>query len=191
MNTAMSMGTIVAAPTSGSCGILPGCLFAVQEALDVDDDKLIRAMFTAAAIGMIMRRRGVRMSGMEGGCQGEIGVSSAMAAAALVYIKGGSSDMVCNAAALALKGMMGLICDPIGANSEIPCVKRNAAGTANAFAAADMALAGIESFIPPDEVIGALIHVQERTPECFRCGSSGLYSTDKAKEARAAEEKLV
>ena len=190
MNTAMSMGTIVAAPTSGSCGILPGCLLTVQEQCGFDDDRLIGAMFTAAALGAIMRYHGVRMSGMEGGCQGEVGVSSAMAAGALVYLRGGSASEICHAAALALKGMMGLICDPIGANSEIPCVKRNAAGVGNAFAAADMALAGIKSFIPPDEVIDALVHVQARTPECFRCGDSGLYSSPTACRARH-EEKLI
>ena len=187
MNVAMSMGTIVAAPTSGSCGILPGCLLTVQEHFDYSDEKIVRAMFIAASIGLVIRYKGVKMSGMEGGCQGEVGVSSAMAAGALVYLKGGSANKVFHAAALALKGLMGLICDPIGANSEIPCVKRNAVGTANAFAAADMALAGIESFIPPDEVIAALVHVQGRTPECFRCGDSGLYSTETAEKARELE----
>ena len=187
MNVAMSMGTIVAAPTSGSCGILPGCLLTVQEHFDYSDKKIVRAMFIAASIGLVIRYKGVKMSGMEGGCQGEVGVSSAMAAGALVYLKGGSANKVFHAAALALKGLMGLICDPIGANSEIPCVKRNAVGAANAFAAADMALAGIESFIPPDEVIDALVHVQGRTPECFRCGDSGLYSTGMAEKAREQE----
>lgn len=189
MNTAMSMGTIAAAPTSGSCGILPGCLLTVGEHYGFDDDRIIDAMFIAAMIGVIMRYHGVKMSGMEGGCQGEVGVSSAMAAGALTYLKGGSASAICHAAALALKGMMGLVCDPIGANSEIPCVKRNAAGAANAFAAADMALAGIESYIPPDEVIDALVHVQARTPECFRCGDSGLYSSKTAQAAREEEKK--
>ncbi len=190
MDVGMSMGTVVAAPTGGSCGILPGCLLAAQEEYGFSDENLVEAMFAAAAMGVVMRYKSVVMSGMGGGCQGEIGVSSAMAASALTYLGGGSGGQICHAMALALKGLMGLICDPIGANSEIPCIKRNGSGVANAFSAADMALAGIESYIPPDEVIDALVDAQKRMPPELRCGCGGLFSTRTAAAAREEEKRL-
>ena len=159
-----SMGCVVASPTAGSCGIIPGCLLTLQEERGLTDDDLIDALFTAAIVGVVMHFQQISFSGVVGGCQGEIGVSSAMAAAALTYLGGGDAEAILHSVALSLKNLLGLICDPIAGPIEVPCIKRNSVGVANAFAAADMALAGIRSFIPPDEVLDALRNVQELLP---------------------------
>ena len=149
------MGRIVAAPTAGSCGILPACLLTVLEEQDIPKDTAVRALFTASAVGMVIARNAT-IAGAEGGCQAECGSASAMAASALVELCGGTPRMAEHACAIALKNVLGLVCDPVAGLVEIPCIKRNAMGTANAFTAAEMALAGIESKIPADEVIWSM-----------------------------------
>lgn len=149
------MGRIVAAPTAGSCGILPACVLTVMEDHHIQEDKAIKALFTASAVGMVIARNAT-VSGAEGGCQAECGSASAMAAAAITEMSGGTPEMVEHACAMALKNVLGLVCDPVAGLVEIPCIKRNAMGTANAFTAAEMALAGITSAIPADEVIWSM-----------------------------------
>lgn len=149
------MGRIVAAPTAGSCGILPACLLTVLEEQDIPEDTAVRALFTASAVGMVIARNAT-IAGAEGGCQAECGSASAMAASALVELCGGTPRMAEHACAIALKNVLGLVCDPVAGLVEIPCIKRNAMGTANAFTAAEMALAGIESKIQADEVIWSM-----------------------------------
>jgi L-serine dehydratase len=149
------MGRIVAAPTAGSCGILPACLLTVMEDCGGAEDDAVKALFTASAVGMVIARNAT-IAGAEGGCQAECGAASAMAAAAVTEMCGGTPEMVENACAIALKNVLGLVCDPVAGLVEIPCIKRNVMGTANAFAAAEMALAGIDSKIPADEVIWAM-----------------------------------
>lgn len=168
-----SMGCIVAAPTAGSAGIIPGCLLTMQEELDFDDAKLADALFVSAFAGVIMAHRNVSFSGSVGGCQGEVGVSSALAAAGLTSLYTQDPETVFNASAICLKNLLGLTCDPIAGPIEVPCIKRNAIGVANAFVSADMALAGIKSYIPPDEVVDALIDVQKRMPAALRCTVTG------------------
>lgn len=152
------MGRIVAAPTAGSCGIIPAVLFVISEAHDKTEEDLIDALFTSAGFGIIIARNG-SISGAEGGCQAECGAAAGMAAAAAVELMGGSPEMSGHACAMALKNSMGLVCDPVAGLVEVPCVKRNAGSTAVALSAAEMALAGVESVIPVDEVIEALRNV--------------------------------
>lgn len=176
MEYSMSLGQVVAAPTGGSCGIVPGCLLTVQQDKGFSDEALVRALFVCAAIGVVMYYHGTSFSGSQGGCQGEVGVSSAMAAGGLTYLSGADSKTVIHGAALAMKNILGLICDPLKACDEVPCIKRNGIGVANAFSGADMAIAGIESFIPPDEVIESLVDLQHRMPVEMRgsgCGARG------------------
>ena len=149
------MHRIVAAPTAGACGVLPAVLLPYAEAHATPREELIAALYIAAGYGMVIASR-ASISGAEAGCQAEIGTASAMAAAALVYLHGGSARQMSDAVAVALKNMMGLACDPVAGLVEIPCVKRNAAGAMNALCAAELALAGIASRIPADEVIDAM-----------------------------------
>ena len=149
------MGRIVAAPTAGSCGILPACVLTVMEQRQIPEEQAVMALFTASAVGMVIARNAT-IAGAEGGCQAECGSASAMAASALVEMCGGTPAMAEHACAIALKNVLGLVCDPVAGLVEIPCIKRNAMGTANAFTAAEMALAGIESKIPADEVIWSM-----------------------------------
>lgn len=153
-----AMGRIVAAPTAGSCGILPGALIAYQKDKNADEKDCVMSMFTASAVGMVINNNAC-LAGAGGGCQAECGSASAMAAAALTELAGGSPEMAENAAAIALKNILGLVCDPVAGLVEIPCIKRNAGGVANALCAAEMALAGICSKIPADEVIVAMKHI--------------------------------
>ncbi|SHJ69652.1 L-serine ammonia-lyase, iron-sulfur-dependent, subunit alpha [Paramaledivibacter caminithermalis] len=162
-----SMGQVVAAPTAGSCGILPGVLITIGEEFNIAEDDLINALFTASAIGLIISLNAT-VSGAEGGCQAETGTASAMAAAAVVEILGGSPQEALHAAAMTLKNILGLVCDPIAGLVECPCVKRNAIGTANALISADMALAGIKSIIPFDEVVDAMYRVGKSLPVALR-----------------------
>lgn len=174
------MGKVVASPTAGSCGILPGALLSAKEKFGYSDDELVAALFTAAGVGKVIAQR-ASISGAEGGCQAECGSAAAMAAAALVELRGGSAEACGHAVAFALMNMMGLVCDPIDGLVEIPCVYRNIAGIANATTAADLALAGIKLIIPVDEVIDAMGDVGRALPEslretglggCARCGRS-------------------
>ena len=155
------MKCIVAAPTAGSCGVLPAVLLPYQAREGLDDDAMVRAMYIASAIGQVVAAK-ASIAGAAGGCQAEIGTASAMGAAALCYLGGGSAQAVCHAAAIAIKSMLGLVCDPIAGLVEVPCVKRNAAGAMIAMSSADMALAGIRSAVPPDEVILAMREVGDK-----------------------------
>lgn len=157
------MGKIVAAPTAGSCGVIPAVLLTVEEILKVSDQELILALFTSAGLGMIISER-ANVSGAEGGCQAEIGSATAMAAAAAVELAGGTPRQTADAAAIALKSMLGLVCDPVAGLVEVPCVKRNATGATIAMAAAEMALSGVKSAIPIDEVIDAMGDIGNQMP---------------------------
>ena len=150
-----AMGKIVAAPTAGACGILPGTLVSLLTEGLCDEKAAVMALFTAGAIGMVIAQK-ASISGAQGGCQAECGSASAMAAGALVELMGGSPRQVAAACAMAIKNGLGLVCDPVAGLVEIPCIKRNVAGTMTAFACAEMALAGIESKIPVDECISAM-----------------------------------
>ena len=161
------MGKIVAAPTAGACGILPGCLIALKETEEISDEKLVDALFVAAAFGHVIAAT-ASISGAEGGCQAECGSAAAMAAAAMVYLRNGSPAGCADACAYALMNTMGLVCDPAGGLVEVPCVYRNVGGVGNAFTAADMALAGIPCPIPCDEVILAMKDVGDALPLSLR-----------------------
>ena len=181
------MKRIVAAPTAGSCGVLPAVLIPLAERDGISDEAIVKALFAAAGFGQVIASR-ASISGAEGGCQAEIGAASAMAAAALVSIKKGTPDMGANACAMALMNLMGLVCDPVAGLVEIPCVKRNVVGAVNAISCADMALAGIVSRIPPDEVIDAMRSVGDMMPCALReTGQGGLAATP---SGMAAAKKL-
>ena len=152
------MKRIVACPTAGACGVVAGCLIAVYEQRQLGEDTLVSAFFNASAVGIIIASNAT-ISGAEGGCQAEVGTASAMAASALTEMCGGDVAACLNAAAMALKAVLGLVCDPVAGLVEVPCSKRNAMGVANAIAAADMALAGVTSIIPFDEVVQAMKEV--------------------------------
>lgn len=172
-----AMGRIVAAPTAGSCGILPGALLSLLEAGRVTEEQAALVLFTAGAVGMVIANN-AGVSGAEGGCQAECGSASAMAAAALVELQGGTPEMAAHAAAIALKNQLGLVCDPVAGLVEVPCIKRNAGGVVNAFAAAALALAGVRSVIPVDEVVGAMREVGGAMPCALReTAEGGLAAT--------------
>jgi L-serine dehydratase len=172
-----SMGRIVACPTAGSCGIVPAALMLAQERLQVKEEAIVTALFTAAGIGIVCSIN-ASISGAEGGCQAECGVAAAMAAGALTELAGGSPTMVGHAVALCLSNMLGLVCDPVAGLVEVPCVLRNAGGLMQALLAADLALAGIKSRIPVDEVIDAMGEVGEALPESLReTAQGGLANT--------------
>jgi L-serine dehydratase len=176
------MGRIVAAPTAGSCGILPGVVLAVGEEMKIERERLVLSLFTAGAVGRAIAETAA-LSGADGGCQAECGSASAMAAAACVELCGGTTNHQAHAAALAIKFVMGLVCDPVCGLVEVPCVKRNASGAVNALAAASLALAGIESVIPADEVISAMGQVGKQIPpELRETAKGGLAVTNTAKK---------
>ena len=190
MEMGESMNRIVAAPTGGSAGIVPGCILTVQEDRGISDEELIKSLFIAGAVGICLYYHEVSFSGMGGGCQGEIGVSSAMAAAALAYLGGCSSEMIMHAMALAMKNILGLICDRIAGCSEIPCTTRNCIGVANAFAGCDMAISGIRSYVSPDQVAVALRSTQKLLPPSLRGGYGGLGCTKESRIARKIEAEV-
>ncbi|MGF7056782.1 L-serine ammonia-lyase, iron-sulfur-dependent, subunit alpha [Brassicibacter mesophilus] len=173
-----AMGRICAAPTAGSCGIIPATIITAGEALGASEDEMIDALFTSAGIGEIIAKNAT-LSGAEGGCQAECGSAAAMAAAAMVEMAGGTPQMSLHAAAIALKNIMGLICDPIAGLVEAPCAKRNASGAANAILSADLALAGVESIIPFDEVVEAMYKVGKALPSELRETALGGIATTK------------
>lgn len=180
-NVNASMGRIVAAPTAGSCGIIPGVLMTVAEKLGKSDADVVRALITTAAIGKIIALNAT-LAGAEGGCQAECGAASAMAAAAAVELAGGTPSQAGHAAAIAIKGIMGLVCDPVAGLVEVPCIKRNSFGAAQAILAADMALAGIESVIPVDEVIKAMGEVGHALPvEMKETAMGGIAASETGK----------
>jgi L-serine dehydratase len=158
-----AMGKIVAAPTAGSCGILPAVIISVGEKLEKSEDDLVKALLTAGCIGMIIAKNAT-ISGAEGGCQAECGSASAMAAAAVVEMMGGTVEMALNASAIVIKNILGLVCDPVAGLVEIPCAKRNSFGAINAVSAAEMVMAGISSKIPFDDTVSALYDVGRRMP---------------------------
>ncbi len=166
------MGKIAAAPTAGSCGILPAVLVTVTEEKGLVEADAVMSLFTAGAIGMVIAKRAY-ISGAQGGCQAECGSASAMAAAALVELLGGTPSMSADAAAIALKSVLGLACDPVAGLVEVPCIKRNAMGASNALVAAEMSLAGIESAIPADDVIEAMKTIGDLMPTCIKETSKG------------------
>ena len=182
------MRRIVAAPTAGACGVMPAVLVPLYWRENLSEDKMLEAMFTASGIGAVIAYRAC-ISGAAGGCQAEIGSASAMAAGALVHLKGGKEEQICHAVAMALKNLLGLACDPVAGLVEVPCVKRNVIGAMNAVAAADMALAGIESRIPVDEVIDAMGEVGRRLPvELREPALGGLAATP---TGRAVKERMA
>lgn len=162
-----SMGKIVACPTAGSCGILPAALLSAGERLNKSDDELIQGLFASAAIGMIIGRNAT-FSGAEGGCQAECGSASAMAAAAIVELMGGTPEMALHAGAIIFKNILGLVCDPVAGLVEIPCAKRNASGVISALCTADMVMAGVESRIPFDDALAAMYKVGREMPASLR-----------------------
>ena len=175
-----SMGRIVAAPTAGAAGILPGVLFSIKKKLDLDEDQLVKGLLTASTIGEIIARK-ASISGAEGGCQAECGSAAAMAAAALVELSGGTVDQVFHAASFALTNIMGLICDPIAGLVEYPCNIRNAMGVTNAYLSADMALAGMESVVSFDEVVESMKEVGDLMHSSLKeTALGGLVKTDTA-----------
>ena len=179
------MKRIVAAPTAGSCGVLPAVLLPLWRRGLADETAIHRALYIAAGFGQVVAARAT-LAGAEGGCQAEIGTASAMAAGALVALRGGSGQQICHAVAMALKNLLGLICDPVAGLVEVPCVKRNVVGAVNAVSAADMALAGIESRIPVDEVIDTMGEVGRRIPVEFReTALGGLADTPTGKAIEA------
>lgn len=158
-----SMGVIVAAPTAGSSGIVPGLLLSLQESYSFSDEQMINALFNAGAIGYLAMRNAT-VAGAVGGCQAEVGVAAAMAASASVELMGGTPRQCLDAASTVLINMLGLVCDPVGGLVEYPCQNRNAAGVANALAAAEIALAGIRQMISFDEMLDTMYHVGKRIP---------------------------
>lgn len=192
MSNALKMGCnnacmkrIVAAPTAGACGVLPAVLVTYYREYDVPEEKMIEAMYVAAGIGQIIANRAY-LAGASGGCQAEVGSGSGMAAAAICHVKGGSTAQIGDACAMALKNLMGLVCDPVGGLVEVPCVKRNVGGAFNAVAAADMALAGIVSQIPVDQVIDAMKEVGDKMDVSLReTGIGGVAGSPRAAEVVA------
>ena len=178
------MRRIVAAPTAGSCGVVPAVLLPLCEHEHYTQHELLEALYVASGIGAVIAYR-ASISGAAGGCQAEIGTASAMAAGALVSLRGGTNEQIGHAVAMALKNLMGLVCDPVAGLVEVPCVKRNVIGAVNAISAADMALAGIESRIPVDEVIDAMGEVGRRMPVEFReTALGGLAATPTGKAVK-------
>ncbi len=179
------MGKIVAAPTAGSCGVLPAVLLTVAEEVGATDDQLIEALFAASGIGMVIAHR-ASVSGAQGGCQAEIGSAACMAAAAAVELAGGDPASSAHAGAMALKTLLGLVCDPVAGLVEVPCVKRNVTGAVNALIAADMALAGIKSNIPLDEVIVTMGQIGNLIPCTLKeTAQGGLALTPTALKIKA------
>lgn len=175
-----AMGRIVAAPTAGSCGILPAALLTMEQEKGCDRHACVMALFTASAVGLVIARNAC-LAGAQGGCQAECGSASAMAAAAIVELAGGTPKMIGDAVAIALKNVLGLVCDPVAGLVEVPCVKRNAAGVAGAFVAAELALAGISSVIPVDEAILAMKRVGDAmVPALKETAEGGLAATPTA-----------
>lgn len=176
------MKRIVAAPTAGACGVLPAVLIPLYRTCGLSEMDMLRALYVAAGIGQVVAARAY-IAGAAGGCQAEIGTASAMAAGAAVHLRGGDAAQISHAAAMALKNLMGLVCDPVAGLVEVPCVKRNVVGAVNALSCADMALAGIVSAIPPDQVIDAMRTVGDTiSPTLKETAKGGVADTPRARE---------
>src|SRR5688572_3786381 len=172
------MGVIVAAPTAGAGGIVPGMLMALEEERHIDPEKTVRALVVAGGIGSIIALS-ANISGAAGGCQNEVGVASAMGAAGVAYMMGGTTRNSIQAAALALKNTLGLVCDPVGGLVEVPCVKRNALFAVHGLTAAQLAMAGVESVIPMDEIVEAMVRIGRALPRGLReTAEGGLATTE-------------
>ena len=179
-----AMGVVCATPTAGSSGTLPGVLFTLEKRLELDEEQLVRFLFTAGGFGMVIANNAC-IAGATGGCQAEVGSASGMGAAAAVEVAGGTPKQSANAMAIAISDLLGLVCDPIAGLVEVPCINRNAIGASNALISADMALAGCESMIPADEVISAMDKVGKNMPESLReTGIGGLAGTPTGQEIR-------
>lgn len=175
------MGKIVAAPTAGACGILPGAVLAMMEEKSVSENRAVDALFVAAAVGQTIATQ-ASISGAEGGCQAECGAAAAMAAAALTFMEGGSAKQCVDAAAFAIMNLLGLVCDPVGGLVEVPCVYRNVGSSGIAFTSADMVLSGIQCPIEPDEIISVMKEVGDALPSSLReTGEGGCASCPSAK----------
>ncbi|MCT8139789.1 L-serine ammonia-lyase, iron-sulfur-dependent, subunit alpha [Anaerobacillus sp. CMMVII] len=182
-----AMGTICATPTAGSAGVVPGTLFALKNKVNPTREQMVRYLFTSGAFGLVVANN-ASISGAAGGCQAEVGSATGMAAAAIVELMGGTPKQSAHAMAIALKNVLGLVCDPVAGLVEVPCVKRNAMGASNAIVAADMALAGIESRIPCDEVIDAMYKIgQSMSSDLKETAGGGLAATP---TGRALEAKI-
>lgn len=172
-----AMGKICATPTAGSAGVVPGVLFALKDKLQLSRTDMLNFLLTSGAFGFVVANN-ASISGASGGCQAEVGSAAAMAAAAVVEAEGGTPQQSAEGFAICMKNMLGLVCDPVAGLVEVPCVKRNAAGASNAIVSADMALAGIESRIPTDEVIDAMYRIGQTMPSALReTGRGGLAGT--------------
>lgn len=177
-----AMGTICATPTAGSAGVVPGTLFALKNKLNPTREEMVRYLFAAGAFGYVIANN-ASISGAGGGCQAEVGSAAGMAAAAIVELAGGTAQQSADALAIALKNMLGLVCDPVAGLVEVPCVKRNAMGASNAITAADMALAGVRSRIPCDEVIEAMFKIGQMMPTALKeTAQGGLAATPTGRE---------
>lgn len=178
------MGVIVATPTAGAAGILPGVLFSLHKNDGTSYRDLVMGLFTASALGYVIANRSF-ISGAAGGCQAEVGSATAMAAGTIVELKGGTPKQAVNATAIALKSLLGLVCDPVAGLVEVPCIKRNVIGTSIAFSAADLSLAGVESRIPCDEVIEAMYKIGKEMPRTLReTALGGLAMTETGKRVK-------
>lgn len=174
-----SMGLIVAAPTAGSAGVVPGMMLALQECYRISDQRIVDALFNAGAVGYLAMRNAT-VAGAVGGCQAEVGVASAMAASAAVELMGGTPQQCLDAASTVLMNMLGLVCDPVGGLVEYPCQNRNAAGVANALVAAEMSLSGIRQLIPFDQMLDTMYAVGKRLPAELRETAQGGCATTPA-----------
>lgn len=182
------MKRIVAAPTAGACGVLPAVLVPYYKERKVSEQKILEALYTAAGIGQVIALR-ASIAGASGGCQAEIGTASAMAAGAMVHLQGGNEEQIAHGAAMAVKNLLGLVCDPVAGLVEVPCVKRNVAGAVIALSSADMALAGIKSRISPDQVIDAMKEVGDLMDVSLKeTGRGGLAGTKEGQEMAEALE---
>ncbi len=180
------MGRIVAAPTAGSCGILPAVILSLEKEYNISEEDMVDALLTASGVGAVIAYRAT-LSGAEGGCQAECGSASAMAAAAAVQLLGGSPEACADACAMALKNTLGLVCDPVAGLVEVPCVKRNVMGAVNALSSANLALAGITSAIPADEVIDAMGDIGAQIHTSLReTAEGGLAATPTGKKLEKA-----
>ncbi len=176
------MRRIVAAPTAGACGVIPAVLLTYEEKKGVSEDKIIEALYVSAGIGEVLAES-ASIAGAEGGCQAEIGSAAAMASGALTYLEGGDNEQIINAVALCIKSILGLTCDPVAGLVEVPCIKRNAYGGVNAVVSAHLAMAGVKSRIPVDEVIDAMGRIGHLIPACLReTGQEGLATTQTAQD---------
>ena len=176
------MKRIVAAPTAGSCGVIPAVLLSYEENKNAEEDELVKALFVASGIGKVVAEN-ASIAGAFGGCQAEIGTASSMAAGALAYLQGADNEQIMQAATFALKNMLGLACDPVGGLVEVPCVKRNVAGVVNAISSAQLALAGITSVITPDDTIDSMRRIGNDLPSCLKeTSKGGLAVTESARK---------